>query len=335
MQTSRTTLSDVARRAGVSKATASRVLGGSRDRVSERLARRVAEAAAELDYVPNPHARALARAESSSVAVIVHDVGDPYFAEIARGALRVAAEHQRLVVICTSFRDPLREVAYVSEMRAQRIHALLLAGSSSAGMEGDLAAELAAYRDEGGRVALMTAGQGYPAAVPDDRMGGRQAAEHLLLRAHRHLGVVAGPAGLGAVRDRLAGFRGVVEGAGLEAPSVVYSDFTREGGEAATARLLAARPSITAVLALNDLMAVGVLRHAASVGMTVPDDLSVMGFDDIPLAADLHPGLTTIRVPMEDIGAAAMRLALSASDDATEVFPTELVERHTTGPAIT
>lgn len=334
MQTSRTTLSDVARRAGVSKATASRVLGGSRDRVSERLARRVAEAAAELDYIPNPHARALARAESSSVAVIVHDVGDPYFAEIARGALRVAAEHDRLVVICATFRDPEREVAYVREMRMQRIHAILFAGSYNAGVGSRLAAEVEEYRREGGRVAVMSPGVGVPAAVADDRGGGEQAARHLVALGHRRIGVVAGPRHLASVRARLDGFESVLAGAGI-APVVEYSDFTRAGGAAATCRLLDDASDVTAILALNDLMAVGALSEAASRGRSVPGELSVMGFDDIPLAGDLQPGLTTVRVPMETIGAAAMRLALTASDDATEVFPTKLVVRHTTGPAIT
>lgn len=333
MQASRVTLGDVARRAGVSKATASRVLSGSRDRVSEDLARRVASAAEELDYVPNPHARALARAASPSVALIVHDVSDPYFAEIAGGALRVAADHERLVVICTTFRDPEREAAYVSEMRAQRAHAVLVAGSSSAEVGSRLATELEAYHREGGRVALMTAGQGYPAAVPDNLEGGRQAALHLIGQGHRRLGVVAGPAHLGAVQERLRGFESVVAEAGLEAPEVVHSDFTRDGGAAAARRLLGRHAGITAVLAQNDLMAIGVLRHASAVGRAVPGDLSVMGFDDIPLAADLQPGLSTIRVPMEEIGAAAMRLALTADDtDSLEVFSTALVVRDTTAP---
>lgn len=335
MQASRVTLGDVARRAGVSKATASRVLSGSRDRVSENLARRVTAAAEELDYVPNPHARALARAASPSVALIVHDVSDPYFAEIAGGALRVAADHERLVVICTTFRDPDREAAYVSEMRAQRVHAVLVAGSSSAEVGSRLAGELESYRREGGRVALMTAGHGHPAAVPDNLEGGRQAASHLIGQGHRRLGVVAGPSHLGAVRERLQGFESVVAEAGLAAPEVVHSDFTRQGGAEATRMLLERDQRITAVLAQNDLMAIGVLRHAAADGRTVPDDLSVMGFDDIPLAADLQPGLSTIRVPMQEIGSAAMRLALTAEADDTEsleVFATELVVRQTTAP---
>lgn len=336
MQTDRTTLRDVARRARVSKATASRVLSGSRDRVSPELVTRVMEAADQLDYVPNPHAQALATATSPMVAVIVHDVGDPYFSEIARGALRVAAEQDRLVVICNTFRDPARELAYVSEMRAQRIHAILVAGSSTLGLEmgGGLSEQLDAFRGEGGRVAMMLAGHGHPAVVPDNRGGGRLAALHLLELGHVEMGVVAGPAHVRSVIDRLGGFSEALAEAGVPPPTVVRTDFTREGGAGAAGELLAARPDLTAVLALNDLMAVGVIRHLAARGRDVPADVSVVGFDDIPLAEDIDPGLTTIRVPMEEMGASAMRMVLGDEmDEGPRIFATQLVVRGSTTTA--
>ncbi|HVR31334.1 MAG TPA: LacI family DNA-binding transcriptional regulator [Acidimicrobiia bacterium] len=335
---SRTTLMDVARRAGVSTATASRVLGGSRDRVSEALAARVHAAAAELDYVANPHARALVRAESTAVAVIVHDLADAYFSEIARGALRVAAADDRLVMICDTFRDPRREVAYLNEMRAQRIHAVLVAGGSNRDPEaGDGARRaLAAYRREGGRVAVMVPGEGHPAAVPDNAAGGTLAARHLIELGHRSFGVISGPSHLSSVVERLAGFDSVLLDAGLAPSVVVSSDFTRGGGADAAETLVGRSEGVTAVLALNDLMAAGTIRRLAQMGLSVPGDMSVMGFDDIPMAADFHPGLTTIRVPMEEIGAEAMRLALTSmpgvEDHRTTVFDTELVVRASTGP---
>lgn len=336
MSHSRTTLTDVAARAGVSTATASRVLSGSQDRVSERLSQRVTAAAAELEYVPNPHARALVRSASATVAVIVHDLADPYFSEIAHGALRVAAEDDRLVMVCATFRDPGREVAYVREMRAQRMHAVLLAGSSSAGMEmgSELAAELAAYRREGGRVASMVPGHGHPAAVPDHVAGGRDAALHLVELGHRETAVVAGPSHLSSVAARLEGFTSTLAAAGVPPPMVVHSDFTRVGGAAAVGEILDRLPKVTAVLALNDLMAIGVIRRLGTEGRGVPGDVSVVGFDDIPPAADFHPPLTTIRVPMAEIGAEAMRLALTSQpgerDERVTVFPTELVVRGST-----
>lgn len=334
----RPTLDDVARMAGVSIATASRVLGGSRDRVSSVLTERVERAAADLDYHPNPHARALVRASSATVAVIIHDLTDPYFSEIARGALRAAGEEQRLVMICASFRDPDREVAYVSEMRAQRIHAVVLAGGSTRGLEsgGRLADELEAYRSDGGRVAVMVAGHGYPAAVPDHREGGASAGRHLVELGHRNMGVVAGPGHLVSVEDRLAGFESVLAEAGLPMPEVVHADFSRAGGRTAAAEMIDRRPNLTAILALNDPMAAGAVKAMEALGRRVPDDVSVVGFDDAPLAGDFHPPLTTVRIPMEEIGAEAMRLALTsepgAPDDRVTVFATELVVRESTGP---
>lgn len=333
MQTTRATLNDVARLAGVSKATASRVLSGSRDRVSSELATKVARAAEELHYVPNPHAQALATAASPMVAVVIHDVADPYFSEIARGALRVAAEEDRLVVICNTFRDPDREVAYIREMRAQRIHAILFAGSSTLGFEvgGRLAQQLEAFRNEGGRVVMMLSGLGHPAVVPDNEGGGHLAALHLLEQGHERMGVVAGPTHIQAIYDRQAGFEAALEEAGLPPPVVVNTDFTRDGGARAARDLLTARPDVTAVFALNDLIAVGVIRHLIAAGRRVPEDVSVVGYDDIPLAGDIDPGLTTIRVPMEQMGATAMQMMLGKDhDEETRVFDTELIVRGST-----
>lgn len=336
MQGARPTLNDVARRAGVSVATASRVLSGSRDRVSRRLTERVESAAAELDYRPNPHARALVRATAATVAVIVHDLSDPYFSELAHGALRAAAEEDRLVMICATFRDPGREVAYVNEMRAQRIHALLITGGSRRGLDpgSDLSRALSAYRADGGRVALMVAGHGHPAAVPDHRQGGVLAGSHLAGLGHRRIGVIAGPADLASVADRLVGVETALSDAGLPPPEVVYSDFTRDGGAAAVADLLSEHRDLTGVVVLNDLMAIGAVRRLVADGIRVPEDLSIVGFDDIPAAADVRPALTTVRVPMAEVGAEAMRLALTSEpgevDDRVTVFGTELVVRDST-----
>ena len=130
------TLADVARRAGVSSATASRVINGSAKPVDEELRARVLKAVEELRYVPNAHARMLARAERGAVGVIVHDVSDPYFAEITRGLQRVAIERGTLLVICNSYRDPVREREYVELLSAQRVAAIVLAGSGYHDAEG-------------------------------------------------------------------------------------------------------------------------------------------------------------------------------------------------------
>ncbi len=304
-------LADVARAAGVSLATASRALAG-REGVSARMADHVRAVAARLGYVPNAHARALASGGASIVGLVVHDVADPYFAEISRGVLRVAAEHGLLVLINQSEREPGTELARIRELRANRVGAIVLAGSgyTDAGAERQKAAELVAFRETGGRVALV--GRHHvpvDAVLPDNRAGGATAARHLLELGHRRVAVVAGPARLTTVADRLEGAAAELSAAGAEVV-VEHDDFSREGGAAATARVLARRPDTTALLALTDVMAIGALSVLREAGRAVPAELSVVGFDDIPVAADLAPALTTVRLPMAEMGAMALELTL-------------------------
>ncbi len=336
------TLANIAAEAGVSLATASRALSGSSDRVSEALAARVRTAAQALHYVPNAHAQALARASSNSIGLIVHDVSDPYFAEIARGVLRAASVQDRLVMICNTWLDTEREVEYVRALRGQRVHSILLAGSghTEPDIEARLADELHAFRAEGGHAASVGRhALGIDTVQPDNIGGANLAARHLLELGHERFGVLAGPASLTTIEDRLRGFRAEIERSGGSVPEehVVYGDFSRSGGYEAATRLLERAPDVTAVFSLNDAMAVGALAAYRDRGLDVPSDVSLVGFDDISLAADVYPALTTVRVPMEDLGRRVADLALGASardgDDPCVVeVPSEFVVRASTAP---
>jgi LacI family transcriptional regulator len=333
------TITDVARLAGVSVATASRTLNGSRP-VAEALRDQVLAAARELDYTPNPHARALAQASDASVGVIVHDVSDPYFSEIIRGMLQSSAQSERLVLICNTYRDRERELAYVAHFRAQRVKALVLAGSGLEDRDfgARMAAQIMAFEATGGRAALI--GRHYApgdAVIPDNVTGAREMARTLAGLGHRRIGVISGPANLTTTHDRLAGLRMGLEDSGLELASgaVVTGDFTRDGGERAVQELLKRIPGLTAIFALNDVMAIGALSGLRRLGKRVPEDISLAGFDDIPIARDLMPSLTTVRVPMLEMGARALALALEPRTAGlrTEHLSTELVIRDSTGPA--
>ena len=328
-------LADVASAAGVSLATASRALAG-REGVSARIADHVRAVAADLGYVPNAHARALAGGGAPIVGLVVHDVADPYFAEISRGVLRVAAEHGLLVLINQSEREPGTELARIRSLRANRVGAIVLAGSgyTDATAEREKAAELVAFRASGGRVALVGRHHApVDAVLPDNRAGGATAARHLLALGHRDIAVVAGPERLTTVADRLEGAAEVL-GAGGASVTVEHDDFSREGGAAATVRVLAQRPRTTALLALTDLMAIGSLSVLRDAGRSVPGDVSVIGFDDIPVAADLAPALTTVRLPMAAMGAAAMELTLRppARRPRRKRTGHDLIVRASTGP---
>lgn len=331
-------LQDVAETAGVSLATASRALAG-RDGVRPDLAERVRDVAVTLGYVPNAHARALAGAAQPMVGLIVHDVADPYFAEIAKGVLRVADGHQLMVLINQSERRPETELTRIRSLRAHRVGSIVLAGSGyvDPAQEADVAAELLAFREAGGRVALVGR-HNIPvdAVLPDNNAGGRTAARHLLELGHRRIAVVAGPRNLSTVADRLAGVTDEAHACGLDADDLVveYDDFSRDGGIAATKRVLEHARASTAILALTDVMAMGALAVLREAGRKVPGEMSVMGFDDVTVAADLAPALTTIRLPLAEMGARALELTLRppAARPRRRRTGHELVVRDSTGP---
>jgi len=331
------TLAEVAERAGVSLATASRVLNGSKRSVTEDLRQRVLEAARELSYVPNAQAQALVRANTQLVGVIVHDVSDPYFSEIMRGIQSVASERGRLVTICNSYRDPIREIEYVRLLHAQRVEALILSGS---GLEEHdysraIARQIETFIATGGRVVFIGRHQIVGDAVVPDNSGGAHALAHLLTDlGHRSIGVIGGPALLTTTRDRLGSFRLGLEERGitLRPDLIVNGDFSRDGGAKAALTLIERNPALSAIFTLNDVMAVGALSALRSRNIRVPEDISVVGFGDIPLASDVTPALTTVRVPMREMGVCAMELALQPgrSEAQIEHFPTHVIIRAST-----
>jgi LacI family transcriptional regulator len=331
-------ITDVARRAGVSTATVSRVLNRNYP-VSDGVRQRVLAAVRDLGYVANAHARALLTSTSGTVGVILHDVSDPYFAEIVRGIQDVAAHENRLVVICNSLREPAREITYIEMLRGHRVDAVIMAGGHILDDEYLMALREQALqlRAQGSRLVLCGH---HPvradAVVPENTAGGARVVRHLLERGHRRIAYVAGPRSLSTSQDRLDGYLGALASFAV-APDpalVVAGDFSREAGYAATTRLLDAGAAFTAVAAANDLAAVGVLACLRDRGLRVPVDVSVVGFDDVPVARDVTPALTTVRVPMVEMGRQSMLLALRDPQAPVELvrLETELVERDSVGP---
>ena len=312
------TLEEVANVASVSLATASRVLNGTTN-VRDDLRERVLSAAAELAYTPNVHAQALAGASRRTVGVVCHDVDDPYFAAVARGVMRVADESGLLVMLASTFRDPEKEIAYVSALRAQRASAIVLIGSGfeDRGWERSLAGELDAYRSGGGQVAAVSRHRGVKidTVQPEDRAGAKNLAAALLRLGHRRFAVLTGPQVLTTALDRLTGFREELAeaGVGLSDKDVFEAPLTRDGGYAAARDLLAARHKATCVFAVTDSMAIGALTAFREAGRSVPGDLSLAGFDGVPVTRDLNPSLTTVALPLEQLGEQAMELALSGN----------------------
>ncbi|MBE1491620.1 LacI family DNA-binding transcriptional regulator [Plantactinospora soyae] len=331
-------LVDVAERAGVSLATASRALAG-REGVSEEVANRVRQVSQELGYVANPYARTLAGGASSTVGLVVHQVDDPYFSEIAGGVIQVAGEQGLLVQICHSGRDPDYELRQLRHLIAQRVGIILIAGSGYADprVEAPARHELSAYQSLGGRVAVI--GRhflGVDAVLPDNTAGGRALGEHLLGLGHRRIAIASATGGLTTVLDRLAGVAEALQrhGLAIEDLPVVRTDFTRDGGRIAAEQILREHPDTTAIIALNDSMAIGVLSTLRAHRVGVPDRISVVGFNDVSVAADLAPSLTTVRLPMTDMGRMVLDLALKPRSKRPRRRSTghALVVRDSTGP---
>ncbi len=331
-------LIDVADAAGVSIATASRALAGNPG-VSEALATRVRNLAVELGYVANAHARSLAGGASRSVGLVVHEIGDPYFSEIASGVLVLAAEEGLTVQICHTGRDPEAELRQIRNLVANRVGAILVAGSGfvDPAVEAPARRELQRYVAQGGRVAVIGRHHlGVDAVLPDNTGGGRLVAEHLLTLGHRRLALASGSTGLSTVADRLRGIHEALEEAGIrDGVPLVEAPFTRDGGRECARTIMAEHPGTTAILALNDDMAIGCLSELRAAGVRVPDQVSVTGFDDVAVAGDLSPALTTVRLPMAEMGQRCLALVLKTAGTRPrrQTMAAELVVRDSTGPA--
>ncbi|MEU7531051.1 LacI family DNA-binding transcriptional regulator [Saccharothrix sp. NPDC042600] len=334
MTSRQVTLVEVAKQAGVSLATASRVLNGSTRQVSDELRERVVGTARRLGYLPNASAQALARNSSALVGLLVHDIADPYFSGIAAGVTRVAEAAGLVVVLGTTGRDPGREVDLLHTLRAHRARAVVIAGSRTTdrATAARLADEIAAFTAQGGRVAAVSQAKlGVDTVVPGNRAGARALAVALADLGHQRFAVLAGPQDLVVAKDRLAGFRAGLAERDLPDPVIFHGDFTRDGGYTAARDLIAAGTGATCVFAVNDVMATGAMAALRDHGLRVPEDVSLAGFDDIPTLRDLAPGLSTVRLPLEDMGERAARLVLEDAPGARTVRVTgEVVLRAST-----
>jgi LacI family transcriptional regulator len=329
------TLSDVAERAGVSLATASRVINGGTRAVSPHYRDRVLAAAADLGYTPNAHAQAMARGRSKMIGLVVHDIADPYFSAIAAGAISLAGS-RGLLVLGNTLRSQASELEYVTTMRAQRAQALILVGSRTTDDEHTLrvADEVAEFIAGGGRVAVVGQDRlGADTVLPENRAGARALADALIEQGHRRFAVLGGPATLLTARDRVDGFQDGIAAHGLEPPVLIDGAFTRDGGYTAMGELLARTDRPPCVFAVNDVMAIGAMAALREHGLRVPEDMAVAGFDDIPTLRDVAPSLTTVRLPLAEMGRLAASMILddeSGPEPRTSSIAGEVVLREST-----
>jgi LacI family transcriptional regulator len=324
------TMADVAREAGVSSMTVSRVINNKGD-VSPETRRRVLEVVERLGYRPSSIARGLATRRTGTIGLVVPDVSNPFFADVAFGVEQLAYAEGYNVFLCNTEEDPQHELAVLHSLEEKRVDGLILCSSR---LGEDELRDVVAEHFSVVLVNRCLVGQPVRSVVLDDQAGGQMATRHLLEAGHRAIGFLSGPEVSHSGRQRAKGYRAALANFGLPYyPDWVQPCFPEvEGGYQASCDLLRMHPELSALFCYNDLVAVGVLQACAELGRRVPGDLAVVGYDDIRLAALVTPPLTTCRVPRYDLGAEAMRLLLvqitDCPEDCTEVvLQPELVIR--------
>ncbi len=330
----RVTLRDVARKVGVHPSTVSRVLNSStRSMLTPEIARRVEEAAHELGYRPNPNAYGLKTNRSLTVGVVIPDLTDPLFPPIIRGIDDTLARAGYTTIVANTDNDLARERVILERMRGRRVDALILGSTRREDvLDGDDVPVVLINRsiDSGGVTAV----------VCDNAGGIGQVIDHLVSLGHRRIAHVGGPRFVTTGFARYQAYRSTMEGLGLPVKPelVAYSDsYSRDEGKRALSLLLHSRERLTAVVAANDLLALGCYDALKEAGIGCPGDVSVTGFNDMPFVDMMDPPLTTVRIPQYDMGAAAARAVLdrlngAAGQSETIVLPSTLVVRGSTAP---
>jgi LacI family transcriptional regulator len=325
------TIKDVARESGVNVSTVSRALNDAYG-VRRETRERVRQVAARLDYRPNRVARGLVTGRSHTLALIVSDIRNPFFAEVARGAEEAARAAGCDLVLCNSDLDPQKQMDCVRSLLEKRVDGILMNSVAELGrrQQDQLAATgvpivLLNRSAASGRFSMVSA---------DNAAGGALAAQYLLKLGHRRIGHVTGPPHHGNMTDRARGFLHALRQAQPPARAwVLHGENSFGGGYSLTRDLLRRQPEITALFAGNDVMAFGAVRAIMESGRRIPEDLSLLGFDNVELASVVYPPLTTIHQPKREIGQAAveilLRLAGRGEHQAPEhrLFGVELVER--------
>lgn len=332
------TIAQVAARAQVSTATVSRVLSG-RSRGRRETRERVLEAVTALDYRPSDVARSLKRQATRTLGLLVTDIQNPYFPQLVRAIEDRAHETGYALLLGNGTDDPEREAAYLESLAARRVDGLVIAASRLTRRH---ATALERLRAPTVLVNCESREGTWPSAMSDNRAGGRLAAEHLLRLGHRSLGLVT-VEGEAAAHERAIGIHDAVRTG--PAGTVLRTETGGTGaaaGEASARRLLARHPDVTGILCYNDALALGVLRGIRATGRRVPAEVSVVGFDDIDLAAFAEPPLTTIRQDIRGLGRWAVDRLLEiilgrATTDHSGPFTTlrwsvDLVTRGSTAP---
>ena len=306
------TIVDVARVAGVSKSTVSRVLDERLPRSQNPTAERVRKAAAELGYVRDPLASGLRRVGTSTIGVVVPHLTDTVMAMLYEEVAAAAATRGLFAVVATTDDNPDVERVAVDSLVRRRVDGLILTTARI-----DTPIPLGQAKPSLPHVLALRTNGTSSASLGDDRLGAHLATRHLLDLGHRRIGLVRGPRYASSARDREVGYRDALTEAGVSVDETLLAgdSFSMQAGELACRTLLDRTDRPTAIFAVNDNTAIGVMAAAHSLGLGIPDDLSLVGYNDIPIVSRLPVPLTTVRVPFAQIAANALELLREADND--------------------
>jgi len=330
-----TTIREVAESAGVSYATVSHVINNTRV-VSKETRERVLAAMTALNYRPNALARSLRQGKTNTIGLVLPDSANPFFAEIGRSIEDEAFKKGYSVFLCNTELDTQRELFYVDVLSKKQVDGIIFIAA------GDQADSLDFLLRQNMPVVMID--RDVPkvevdAVLTDNELGGFLATRHLLDLGHKRIACIAGPSNITPSAQRIIGYRRALEQAGLsyDESLIVRGDYHAQSGLEIARSILRMEPRPTAIFALNDLMALGVLRAAAEANCSVPSDLAVVGYDDLELAHFTNPPLTTIAQPKKEIGAQAInllveRIAHRNRPPSRLVLPPELIVRRSTQP---
>jgi len=326
------TINDVARKAGVSTTTVSHIINGTRY-VSDELKVKVEAAIRELGYRPNSLARGLRRGESKTLGLIVPDNSNPFFAEILRSIENIGYEHGYAVILCNSDDDIKKEISYTELLVAKQVDGIVFITTNNS------CEHLQEIIDEGIPIVVIDRDiplSGTDVLLVDNFHGGYMATRYLIELGHRRIACITGPSLLNPSADRVNGYKQALSEAGIpENPAwIVTGDFQYRGGELGIEQLLQLDERPTAVFACNDMMALGALRGLRKAKLSVPRDISLIGFDDISLTSVVSPALTSVAQPLHEISRLAFELLIERIQQKGEnheakriVLPTQIVER--------
>jgi LacI family transcriptional regulator len=323
---------DVALKARVSIATVSRVVNKSLHKVNPATRDRVLKAISELDYRPNALAKGLLMKKTMTIGIIIPDISNPYYAEIVRGIQDVADREGYAITLHNTDGRQEGIIRYIYLLREKSADGIIFSGGIINGQE-----TLSVLKELREKVVVIGRhGIDFPAVMVDNIGGMTQAVQHVIDIGHRQIGFIGGPDGSTTALDRLTGYSNAIARNGLMfAPRLVKKGtWTPESGYLLGTQLLKGKRRPTAIIAANDQMAFGAIKAAKELGLMVPEDLAVVGFDNIPLSSYFDPPLTTVEIPMQDLGAAAMRMLLNLISgepfEKNKLFKTTLLVRGST-----